>query len=317
MNTTSCVLYSIGKQYLVDTVHIHSNFTVFPQRPFCSVATRSAEILHAVFLPFGEMFLRIGVMRRQRTVTNCPVSNFPLISLQRVSRFYRTDRSALFDVTFDIFQGEFIYIAGPSGAGKSTLLKMLSAQELPDTGSVVFNGHDLSTLTKAATAVLRRSMGIVFQDFRLVPDMTVAANVALPLEIAGTSKAETRRLVDEILDKVGLLGRDKERACDLSGGEQQRCAVARALIASPEVILADEPTGNLDAYNADFVLDLLEQARHNGATVVLATHDRMMMAARPHRTIAVEKGRIVGMSSTGPREVLMQIVPSPAMGSTG
>jgi cell division transport system ATP-binding protein len=240
-----------------------------------------------------------------------------LISLQRVSRFYRADRSALFDVSFDIYQGEFIYLAGSSGAGKSTLLKVLSALELPDTGSVLFGGVDLSTLTKTAVALLRRSMGIVFQDFRLVPDMTVAANIALPLEVAGATRAATRERVDEVLEKVGLEGRGKERAGDLSGGEQQRCALARALAPSPELILADEPTGNLDAYNADFVLDLLEQAQSEGATVLLATHDRMLMAARPHRTIAIEKGRIVGMSSDGPKESVLRTAVGAGMDSTG
>ncbi len=256
----------------------------------------------AVFLPFWKMFLKIQGMRRRRPVQSSIPFNCPLISLRRVSRFYRADRSALFDVSFDIYPGEIIYIAGPSGAGKSTLLKILGALEPPDTGALFFNGLDLTLLTKKAVALLRRSMGIVFQDFRLVQDMTVAANVALPLEVLGMSRTNARQRVEEVLEKVGLSGRGRERAGDLSGGEQQRCAVARALAPNPELILADEPTGNLDAYNADFVLDLLEQAASDGATVVIATHDRMMMAARPHRIIAVEKGRIVGMSSDGPGE---------------
>lgn len=263
------------------------------------------------------MFLKIHPMRRYQPPSKYAAPQFPLIRLQRVSRFYRTDRSALFDINFDVHQGEFIYVAGPSGAGKSTLLRVLGALEPPDTGCVLFNGHDLSSLTKTAAAVLRRSMGIVFQDFRLVPDMTAAANVALPLEIIGASKKETQRRVEEILDKVGLSDRGRERAAELSGGEQQRCAVARALVASPELILADEPTGNLDAYNADFVLDLLEQAQQAGAAVVLATHDRMMMAARPHRVIAVEKGRILGMSSTGRQEARMRAVSSGAADAVG
>ncbi len=223
----------------------------------------------------------------------------PLISLSRVSRFYRADRSALFDISFNIYRGEFIYIAGPSGAGKSTLLKMLGALDTPDTGTICFSGHDLSSLKRAAIPPLRRSMGIVFQDFRLVPDMTVFANVGLPLEVAGVSQADMVHRVSVLLERVGLAERGKERAGELSGGEQQRVALARALAPRPELILADEPTGNLDAFNADFVLDLLEQAQQDGATVVLATHDRMLMAARPHRTIALENGRVVGMSSEG------------------
>jgi cell division transport system ATP-binding protein len=263
------------------------------------------------------MFLKIHGMRRHRPEHAQTAFNSPLISLRRVSRFYRADRSALFDVSFDVYPGEIIYIAGPSGAGKSTLLKILGALEPPDTGAVMFNGIDLTMLTKKAVALLRRSMGIVFQDFRLVQDMTVAANVALPLEVLGMSGSDARDRVEDVLEKVGLSGRGKERAGDLSGGEQQRCAVARALSPCPELILADEPTGNLDAYNADFVLDLLEQAGGDGATVVIATHDRMMMAARPHRIIAVEKGRIVGMSSDGPREVFTEANSVSTVGSLG
>jgi cell division transport system ATP-binding protein len=135
------------------------------------------------------------------------------------------------------------------------------------------------------------------------------------LEVLGMARSAARDRVEEVLEKVGLSGRGKERAGDLSGGEQQRCAVARALAPCPELILADEPTGNLDAYNADFVLDLLEQAAGEGSTVVIATHDRMMMAARPHRIIAVEKGRIVGMSSDGPKEAFQAANLAPAAGS--
>lgn len=235
----------------------------------------------------------------------CDVTSFnktvsPLVTLKRVSRFYRNDRSALFDVSFNVYPGEFVYIAGPSGAGKSTLLKVLGALEAPDTGTVLFNGHDLASLNNSATAVLRRSMGIVFQDFRLIPDLSVADNVALPLEIIGIAHTEMNIRVEKTLEKVGLGGRLNELAGSLSGGEQQRCAIARAIVSSPELILADEPTGNLDSYNAGFVLDLLEQAQEEGAAVVVATHDRMMMASRPHRIIAIERGHIIGMSSEGP-----------------
>jgi cell division transport system ATP-binding protein len=238
-------------------------------------------------------------MKRANTPLSTGETKRPIISLQRVSRFYRSDRSALFDVTFDIYQGEFIYITGASGAGKSTLLRMLGALDTPDTGQVLFGGHELGSLKKAAIAPLRRAMGIVFQDFRLVSDLTVFANVALPLEVAGVSTKAMASRVTAVLEKVGLKGREKELAGELSGGEQQRVAIARALAPNPELVLADEPTGNLDAYTGDFVLDLLEQVRDEGATVVLATHDRMLMAARPHRVIALENGRVAGMSSEG------------------
>ncbi len=227
----------------------------------------------------------------------------PLVSFRRVSRFYRSDRAALFDISFDIHEGEFIYIAGSSGAGKSTLLRLLHATEMPDTGAVLYGGHDITSLKRQAIAVLRRSMGVVFQDFLLIPDLTVAANIGLPLEVAGASRSTIRGRVEEVLEQVGMTARGKELAGGLSGGEQQRAAIARALACEPEIILADEPTGSLDAYNADFVLDLLEKTARKGTTVVLATHDRMLMAARPHRTLAIDQGRMVGMSSDGKEEM--------------
>jgi cell division transport system ATP-binding protein len=237
-------------------------------------------------------------MKRRRPLTDNLVK--PLVSLYRVSRFYRNDRSALFDISFDVYGGEFLYITGSSGAGKSTLIKLMGALEFPDTGRLRFNGHDIQNVKRSAIALLRRNMGIVFQDFRLVPEMSVSANIALPLEVAGLSPKLVRKKVTASLAKVGLSGRELEKARDLSGGEQQRAAIARAVAPGPELILADEPTGNLDAYNANCILDLLEKMhREEGTTVVLATHDRMMMAARPHRTVTLEKGRMTGMSSSG------------------
>lgn len=224
-----------------------------------------------------------------------------LVSFRRVSRFYKPEKPALFDISFDIYPGEFIYVAGTSGAGKSTLMRLLHAGEKPDTGAVFFGGHEITRLRRSAIAVLRRSMGVVFQDFLLIPDLTVTSNVGLPLEISGFSRTEIEQRTADMLQHVGLGGRGGELAGDLSGGEQQRVAIARALIGQPELILADEPTGSLDAYNADFILDLLEKTTSRGTTVILATHDRMLMAARPHRTLALEQGRMVGMSPKEPQ----------------
>ena len=139
-------------------------------------------------------------------------------------------------------------------------------------------------------------MGVIFQDYLLVPDLSIEANISLPLEVAGMSKPIIRRRVDEMLELVGLSKMGKEKAHGLSGGEQQRVAIARALAGKPDIVLADEPTGSLDAYNADFILDLLENTADEKTTVVLASHDRMLMAARPHRIIALKQGRIVGVS---------------------
>lgn len=216
-----------------------------------------------------------------------------------MSRFYKPDKPALFDISFDIFPGEFVYIAGPSGAGKTTLMRLLHLAEMPDTGALTFDGHDISSLRRSAVSVLRRSMGVVFQDFKLIDDLSVFANVGLPLEVSGLSISAMRSRVEEVLEQVGMPGRGEDVTAFLSGGEQQRVAIARALVGSPSLILADEPTGSLDTYSANFVLDVLEQVSASGTTVVFATHDRMLMAARPHRVIAFEGGRLVGMSSSG------------------
>ncbi len=256
------------------------------------------NILNAVFLLFNEIRFYIEGMTNKPTNSENQGQEIPLVSFRRVSRFYKPDKPSLFDVTFDIFSGEFVYIAGASGAGKSTLLRLLHATEMPDTGVMYFNGHNIADLRKTAVAMLRRSMGVVFQDFVLIPNLSVAANIAVPLEVAGVSRTTIKRRIEETLYQVGLAGMAYEIVSGLSGGEQQRVAIARALIAKPEIILADEPTGSLDAYNADYVLDLLEKASTSGATVVLATHDRMLMAARPHRVIALEKGRVTGISKS-------------------
>ena len=216
-----------------------------------------------------------------------------------MSRFYRPDKPALFDVSLDIFRGEFVYVTGPSGAGKSTLLRILHLAEPPDTGALYFNGHDVASLHKGAVSVLRCSMGVVFQDFRLIDDLSAASNVALPLEVRGAAPSVIGRRVEEALERVGMAGRGPDLAGGLSGGEQQRVAIARALVGDPEIILADEPTGSLDAFSANTVLDMLENVSRRGTTIALATHDRMLMAARPHRTIAFDGGRLIGMSSAG------------------
>ncbi|NLN62136.1 MAG: ATP-binding cassette domain-containing protein [Myxococcales bacterium] len=231
--------------------------------------------------------------------TQAPASEGLRVSLQRVSRFFKPEKPALFDVSLDIAPGEFLYVAGTSGAGKSTLLKLLHLSESPDTGTLCFNGHDVAGLTRKVVAVLRRSMGVVFQDFKLIEDLSVASNIALALEVRGASPAMIRWRVAEVLAEVGLNGKEKELAGALSGGEQQRVAIARAIAPNPQLILADEPTGSLDTYSANFVLDMLEKVNARGATVVVATHDRMLMAARPHRTVVLDAGRAVGISQNG------------------
>ncbi|MCU0664117.1 MAG: ATP-binding cassette domain-containing protein [Myxococcota bacterium] len=233
----------------------------------------------------------------------------PAIGFRRVSRFYKPEKAALFDVSFDVLPGEFVYISGSSGAGKSTALRLMYGAEGPDTGAVLFGGHDLRNLHPTAVALLRRRLGVVFQDYRLVPELTAAQNIALPLEVDGVRHAEISVRVEEMLEAVGLPGIGKELASSLSGGEQQRVAIARALVRHPEILLADEPTGNLDVYNANFVLDLLEEKAAAGTTVVLATHDRMLMAARPHRVMAFERGRLLGANHSQAEAIAAPCVP--------
>jgi cell division transport system ATP-binding protein len=214
-----------------------------------------------------------------------------LIKLRSVKKSFNPDRQVLRSVSFDVRRGEFLYVTGPSGAGKSTLLKLLYRAELPDGGKVMFCGRDLARLSRKSIPFLRRNIGVVFQDFRLLADRSAHDNVALALEVLGMGGRDIRRRVGYVLERVGLRQHAHELVGHLSGGEQQRVAVARAVVAEPAVVLADEPTGNLDGARAAEVLSLLDGVNRRGTAVILATHDHMLMAARPRRTIALAEGR--------------------------
>jgi cell division transport system ATP-binding protein len=214
----------------------------------------------------------------------------PILQIRHVSKRYRAARPLFRDVTFDVLQGEFAYVTGPSGSGKSTLLRMVYRAETADTGAILFCGRDVTTLSPRAVPFLRRNIGVVFQDFKLIPEETVYDNVSLALQILGLPSREIFDRVRQALDRVGLAGYEEIRASDLAGGEQQRIAVARAVVTRPSLVLADEPTGNLDAGNAAMVIDLLEELNAEGTAVLLATHDNMLIAARPHRTVALVDG---------------------------
>lgn len=215
-----------------------------------------------------------------------------MIRLYHVVKSYG-DRDALRDVSFQVEKGEMVYLTGPSGAGKSTLLKLLYGAERPTSGKVLIGGTDISQLPAGNLPMIRRNVGVVFQDFKLLPMRTVAANVALALEVIGASEEQLRRRVPAVLNIVGLRGREDTVAGVLSGGEQQRVAIARAIVNDPAILLADEPTGNLDGSMAVEVLEILQAINLRGTTVLVATHDIGLMDRFPHRKLRLESGRAV------------------------
>jgi cell division transport system ATP-binding protein len=215
-----------------------------------------------------------------------------VIRLYHVVKSYG-DYDALQDVSLSIDKGEFVYVTGPSGAGKSTLLKLLYGAERPTSGKLLVGGADVATIGPARLPQLRRNVGIIFQDFKLLPQRTVGANVALALEVVGAPADQIRRRVPAVLNIVGLKGREDALAGELSGGEQQRVAIARAIVNDPAVLFADEPTGNLDGAMAVEVMEILQAINLRGTTVLVATHDVGLMDRFPHRKIRFEGGRLV------------------------
>jgi cell division transport system ATP-binding protein len=216
-----------------------------------------------------------------------------MIQIYNVSRAYQKDSAALADITLKIPKGDFVYITGPSGAGKSTLLKLLYGAEKPNRGQILIDGQNLTRMRPAKISLLRRRMGIVFQDFKLLTTRTIFENVAFPLEIQGKKRHEISKKVYQTLKQVGLEHKLQRHPLELSGGEQQRVAIARALVVDPLVLLADEPTGNLDPEVTVEILDLFRGANARGTTVLLATHDREMIRRYPRRLIVLEGGRVV------------------------
>src|SRR4051812_2357210 len=200
-----------------------------------------------------------------------------MIEFQSVSKQYSSDAFALRDVSLNIAQGELVYLAGPSGAGKSTLLKMIAAVERPSAGRVVVSGQDISRLKKAGVPFLRRNLGLIFQHQRLLNDRSILANTMLPLIVTGAAKAQAEQRARAALDKVGLLERANAHPMELSGGEQQRVAIARAIVNRPQIILADEPTANLDRAAADRVIDALHAFHSAGVTCLISSHDEQIL----------------------------------------
>ncbi len=217
-----------------------------------------------------------------------------MISFERVSKRYDNGFDALREVSFDVNRDELVFLTGHSGAGKSTLLRLIMLMEQPTRGRVVVNGNDLSRIGRRGVAAHRRGIGVVFQNHRLLFDRTVFDNVALPLTIAGYDDREVGRRVRAALDKVGLLAHERAMPVTLSGGEQQRVGIARAVVGRPPVLLADEPTGNLDPALSAEIMQLFADFARVGLTVLIASHDLSLISRLRHRIVTLREGRLVG-----------------------
>lgn len=215
-----------------------------------------------------------------------------MIRLERVSKRYPTGLAALDDISLVIEPGEFVSIIGQSGAGKSTLLKMLTAEEVPTQGKVVIGDWEIQRIRSGDIPLLRRQMGMVFQDYKLLPKKTAAENIAFALEVVGASRRVIRESVPHVLRLVDLESKADRYPHELSGGEQQRIAVARALVHRPKILLADEPTGNLDAGHTNDVIELLRKVHEIGTTIVLVTHNRDVVNAIHQRVIVLDRGKV-------------------------
>ncbi len=221
-----------------------------------------------------------------------------MIQLFHVTKEYPGDGPALQDVSLEIEKGEFVFLTGASGAGKSTLLRLIFCEEPATAGQLLVFGKNVAKIRPAAIPFLRRNIGVVFQDFKLLTQRTVAENVALPLEVRAMPEKDVRRKVKVLLRSVGLEHRADKFPPSLSGGEQQRVAVARALAAEPALLLADEPTGNLDPERTLEVMDLLYGANARGTTVVVATHDRTLLERYKKRVVVLEHGQVLSDGAT-------------------
>ena len=223
-----------------------------------------------------------------------------MIRLEGVSKSYPTStRPALDDVTVGIDKGEFVFLVGSSGSGKSTFLRLLLKEEVATSGKVQVAGREVNRLSSWKVPALRRSIGCVFQDFRLLPNKTVFQNVAFALEVIGKHRSVVAQVVPEVLELVGLEGKGKRLPHELSGGEQQRVAVARAFVNRPMILLADEPTGNLDPSTSVGIMKLLDRINRTGTTVVMATHDAAIVDSMRRRVVELEDGRVVRDESRG------------------
>lgn len=222
-----------------------------------------------------------------------------MIDLHNVTKKYNRESTALSNVTLAIGAGEFVSIVGQSGTGKTTLVKLLIAEERPTNGNVSVGGWDITRIRQSEIPLLRRQIGVIFQDFKLLPKKTTAENVAFALEVAGEASHRIKEIVPRVLDIVGLSGKHKSFPHELSGGEQQRVAIARSLVHRPKILVADEPTGNLDTINTHEIIEILKKINAFGTTVVLVTHNREIVNHLNRRVITLRDGSVVSDEEQG------------------
>ena len=222
-----------------------------------------------------------------------------MIHMKDVMKVYDNCAVALNNINVDIGKGEFVFLVGPSGAGKSTFIKMLFREILPTSGILTVNGRDVIRMARSEVPYLRRSLGVIFQDYRLLPDKTVYENIAFAMEVIEAPRRLMQRSVNSVLDIVGLRDKYKCFPTQLSGGEQQRVAIARAIVNNPAIVIADEPTGNLDPDTSWEIMDIFQRINASGTTIVMATHDKTIVDAMQRRVIAIENGTIARDEAQG------------------
>jgi cell division transport system ATP-binding protein len=222
-----------------------------------------------------------------------------MISLHGVSKYYNPDSPVLKDINLNIKPGEFVSIVGQSGAGKTTLVKLLIAEERPSKGRIELGNWDITKISSGIVPYLRRQIGVIFQDFKLLPKKTVFENVAFALEVSGAPNSRIEQIVPQVLHLVGLGNKFERYPNQLSGGEQQRVVIARSLVHRPKVIIADEPTGNLDSINTDEIIEILKKINEFGTTIVLVTHNREVVNKLRRRVITIADGIIINDESEG------------------
>ncbi|MBT4209995.1 MAG: cell division ATP-binding protein FtsE [Candidatus Komeilibacteria bacterium] len=222
-----------------------------------------------------------------------------MIKLIDLNKTYNKEVQAIKNISLHIKPGEFVSIVGQSGSGKSTLVKLIIAEERPDVGKIIIGGWDIIGIKDRELPTLRRQLGVIFQDFKLLPKKTVFENVAFAMETCGFKSSEIQKTVSQIISLVGLKGKDDRYPSQLSGGEQQRVAIARSLVHKPKLLIADEPTGNLDSINTREIIDLLKKINNMGTTIVLVTHNKDVVNSLHSRVITLDSGQIISDQSQG------------------